>query len=91
MPPDVCDDLLKYGGHETHDGKKILMSNIREYCRQDCVALYSIVIKFFGDLYCKQLGHSFVSQPFFHSASALAWDVVSRCFLKVPLFINQHT
>ena len=37
------------------------------------------------------MGHSFVSSPFYHSASALAWDVVTNCFLKTPLFINQHT
>ena len=67
------------------------LKEIVKYCRQDTVALYSIAEKFFGDLYCKPMGMGFVNKMIYHSLSAVAWDVLKHCFLKVPLFVNPFT
>jgi len=70
---------------------EVRLSEIIKYCRQDTVALYSIADKFFGDLYAKPMGMGFVKQMVYHSLSAVAWDVLTQCFLKVPLFVNPYT
>ena len=62
-----------------------------DYCRQDTVVLFKIVEVFFTNLYCYPKGMGFVSKPFYHSASAIAWEVLTTCFLKVPLTINLQT
>lgn len=28
---------------------------------------------------------------FYHSSSAMFWDIFTTCYLKAPLFINEHT
>lgn len=90
MDVENCKKLLSDGRYSIDD-KEVLMADVVSYCRQDTVALYNIVKKFFSDIYTKPLGHSFISKKFYHSASAIAWDVVTTCFMKVPMFINPYT
>lgn len=72
-------------------GGEVSLKEIVKYCRQDTVALYCIVDEFFRKLYCDPMGMGFVSKMVYHSLSAVAWDVLHSCFLKVPLFVNPHT
>lgn len=66
-----------------------VLQEVITYCARDSKVLYMLVRKFFRRLYSHKFGHGFMHKMFYHSASALSWDMFVSNFLKVPLFTNR--
>ena len=51
--------------------------------------LFKIVHKFFRDTYSTPYGYSFLPRPFYHSLSAMAYTMLTECYLTRPIFVNK--
>lgn len=66
------------------------MIKIIEYCMRDSEVLFYMVDKFFSTSYSTPFGHGFLTQPFYHSLSSMAYRMFVDCYLLKPIFINKN-
>lgn len=63
---------------------------IVEYCQQDSRVLFEIVSQFFLKAYTTPFGYSFLPKMFYHSLSAMAYNIFTTCYLTKPIFVNKE-
>lgn len=74
--------------------KGVMCNELRDmmvYCKRDSLIVYKLAEQFFRFTFTTPFGHGFLPKMFYHSVSALSWDMWHYGFMKNPIFVNRHT